>query len=70
MIRRVPRFHRDNFQGQLSNPPRLDARIRNQVDNLGVARCPLCGYGLVVRQDCRGPYFFCLCVKPRRRLAA
>jgi hypothetical protein len=30
---------------------------------LGVARCPCCHAPLVVRMDCRGPYFQCLCTE-------
>jgi DNA-directed RNA polymerase subunit RPC12/RpoP len=41
------------------------ARGRAHDDVLDVARCPLCGHHLIARQDCRGPYFFCLCVKHR-----
>lgn len=69
MIRdlRIFRRRRENIDpAELSNNPRRDARIRNEDDNLAVARCPICGACLVVRQDCGGPYFFCLCVRPRR----
>ncbi len=29
-------------------------------DNLSAARCPRCGHPLIARQDCGGPYFYCL----------
>jgi hypothetical protein len=51
---------------RLSNNPRQDRRIRNQDTDLAQARCPICRHRLVLRMDCQGPYFFCLCVRPRR----
>jgi hypothetical protein len=69
MIHRLRRFRKNEFDAQLSNNPRRDARARNEDDNLAVARCPICGYRMIVRQDCQGPYFFCLCAKPRQRAA-
>jgi hypothetical protein len=42
--------------------------IRQTLDELGAARCPLCRAVLVARQGRAGPYFFCQCVaKPARR---
>lgn len=70
MIHSLRRFRTNDFESQLSNNPRRDRRARNEEDNLAVARCPLCGHRLVARLDRRGPYFFCLCVKQRRRAAA
>ena len=68
MIRRL-RHHDNGFQTELNNNPRRDRRSRNEDDNLAVARCPICGAPMVARVDCRGPYFFCLCGRPRRRAA-
>jgi hypothetical protein len=69
MIRSFRRFRRHNdgfYPAELSNNSRRDSRARNQDDNLAVARCPICGHRLVARLDCQGPYFYCLCVRPRR----
>lgn len=50
--------------------PRVRARdvvsIRETLDELGMARCPLCRAMLVARMSRTGPYFFCLC--PRKAL--
>ena len=50
----------------MSNHPARDFRMRNSDDDTGIAPCPVCGYPLVVRVDCRGPYFFCLCVDQKK----
>ena len=71
----IPRYRRsrrplDGFDpARLSNNPRQDKRIRNQDTDLAEARCPVCRHRLVLRQDCLGPFFFCLCVRSRRRAA-
>jgi hypothetical protein len=54
--------------------PRLTARdiigIRQTLEELGCARCPLCRAVLVARQGRRGPYFFCRCApKPAKGVA-
>jgi ssDNA-binding Zn-finger/Zn-ribbon topoisomerase 1 len=42
--------------------------IRQTLDELGNARCPLCRGVLVARQGRTGPYFYCQCVRaPTRR---
>ena len=42
--------------------------IRQTLDELASARCPLCRGVLVARQGRAGPYFFCLCKeKPSKR---
>jgi hypothetical protein len=42
--------------------------VRQTLDELGTARCPLCRAALVARQSRRGPFFFCACMtKPRNR---
>jgi len=42
--------------------------IREALDDLASARCPLCRGVLVARQGRAGPYFFCQCVRqPTKR---
>jgi hypothetical protein len=42
--------------------------IREALDELASARCPLCRAVLVARQGRAGPYFFCQCVRqPTKR---
>ncbi len=42
--------------------------IRETLDELGSARCPLCRAMLVARQGRKGPVFFCGCARtPRKR---
>jgi ssDNA-binding Zn-finger/Zn-ribbon topoisomerase 1 len=52
--------------------PRISGRevisIRQTLDELGSARCPLCRAMLVARQGRKGPVFFCRCgMTPRQR---
>jgi hypothetical protein len=52
--------------------PRVSGRevisIRQTLDELGSARCPLCRAMLVARQGRKGPVFFCRCgMAPRQR---
>ena len=43
------------------------AGIRQTLDELGSARCPLCRSMLVARQGRKGPVFFCrYATEPRR----
>ena len=44
--------------------------IRQTLDELGSARCPLCRAVLVARQGRAGPYFFCQCVRKPTKLAS
>ena len=56
------RRQRQVTEPELTSPfPRSACRPRSQGDVLETVRCPVCGHPLVVRQDCRGPYFFCSC---------
>ncbi len=45
--------------------PRISGRevisIRQTLDELGSARCPVCRAMLVARQGRKGPVFFCRC---------
>jgi hypothetical protein len=65
-LRRARRPHDAFDPALLSNNPRQDKRIRNQDADLAEARCPICRHRLILRQDGRGPYFFCRCVRERR----
>lgn len=52
--------------------PKVTARevisMREALDDLASARCPLCHGVLVARQGRAGPYFFCQCVRlPEKR---
>jgi ssDNA-binding Zn-finger/Zn-ribbon topoisomerase 1 len=52
--------------------PRFSGRevisIRQTLDELGSARCPLCRALLVARQGRKGPVFFCCCgMTPKKR---
>jgi ssDNA-binding Zn-finger/Zn-ribbon topoisomerase 1 len=52
--------------------PNVSARdvinIRQTLEELASARCPLCHGVLVARQGRSGPYFFCRCVRrPEKR---
>jgi hypothetical protein len=43
---------------------RADAVRRNcTYEDLGVPKCPKCGYRIVARLKGAGPYFYCLCGK-------
>ena len=44
--------------------------IRQTLDELASARCPLCRAVLVARQGRAGPYFFCQCVRKPEKLAS
>jgi hypothetical protein len=44
--------------------------IRQTLDELGSARCPLCRGVLVARQGRAGPYFYCHCVRKPAKLAS
>lgn len=44
--------------------------IRQTLDELGSARCPLCWTVLVARQGRAGPYFFCHCMLKPTKLAS
>jgi hypothetical protein len=47
---------------------RESCNVRQTLDELGTARCPLCRAALVARQSRRGPLFFCACLaKPTKR---
>jgi hypothetical protein len=52
-------------QDEAAESPRFTKRevisIRETLDELGSARCPLCRAMLVARQGRRGPVFFCRC---------
>lgn len=42
--------------------------IRETLEELGVARCPLCQAALVARQGRKGPIFRCGCARlPKKR---
>jgi hypothetical protein len=43
-----------------------ERRVRDRMDDrFASAYCPVCRAPLVVRVDCRGPYFFCRCTGRR-----
>jgi hypothetical protein len=44
--------------------------IRETLDELASARCPLCRGVLVARQGRAGPYFFCQCMRKPSKLAS
>ena len=44
--------------------------IRQTLDELGSARCPLCRAMLVARQGRKGPVFFCRCGMAARTRAS
>jgi len=47
---------------------RESCNVRQTLDELGTARCPLCRGALVARQSRGGPLFFCACLaKPAKR---
>ncbi len=50
-------------------PPSISRReiisIREALDDLAVARCPLCRMMLIARMGRRGPGFYCRCSKKR-----
>ena len=65
MVRRASKAKREDHIER----PRLGARdiisIRETLEDLGVARCPLCRDILVARMGRSGPGFFCRCRKKR-----
>jgi hypothetical protein len=42
---------------------RESCNVRQTLDELGTARCPLCRTALVARQSRGGPLFFCACLR-------
>jgi hypothetical protein len=45
---------------------KAERRARDRMgEQFAAANCPVCRAPLVVRVDCRGPYFFCRCVGRR-----
>ena len=44
--------------------------IRQTLDELASARCPLCRAVLVARQGRAGPYFYCQCVQKSSKRAS
>jgi ssDNA-binding Zn-finger/Zn-ribbon topoisomerase 1 len=45
-------------------------RIRETLDELAVARCPLCHMMLIARMGRRGPGFYCRCTPTVNKVAA
>ena len=41
--------------------------VRRTLEELGVARCPICNGVLVARLSRAGPIFFCACAVKRKR---
>lgn len=69
MVRRSAELVRND---DIVECPRTSGRevisIRQTLDELGSARCPLCRAMLVARQGRKGPVFFCRCgMTPRKR---
>ena len=64
---------RRNCEGE-DGTHRVNARdvvgIRRTLDELGIARCPLCRAMLVARQGRAGPYFYCACLTTARKRAS
>ena len=44
--------------------------VRQTLDELGTARCPLCRGVLVARLSRRGPIFYCGCLRGARKRAS
>ena len=60
----------DEMDAPTPNGPttRETVSVRQTLDELGTARCPLCRAVLIARQSRRGPLFFCACLKkPTKR---
>jgi ssDNA-binding Zn-finger/Zn-ribbon topoisomerase 1 len=61
-------------QDEAMERPRFSKRevisIRETLDELGIARCPLCRAMLVARQGRRGPVFVCRCAKTAAKRAS
>ncbi len=70
MVRQAHEVVRDDGSAQ----PRVSRRelvsIRQMLDELSMARCPLCRGMLVARMSRAGPRFFCACPPQGGRKAA
>jgi DNA-directed RNA polymerase subunit N (RpoN/RPB10) len=72
MVRQAIEIIRDDVGDVRRISRRELVSIRQTLDELGVARCPLCRGMLVARMSRAGPRFFCACppkgsLAPRRR---
>jgi hypothetical protein len=64
---RLTTFHEQERQNDSEKDVKTGgAAPRVTAEMMCEGRCPLCRTPLVVRMDCLGPYFACLC-HPRRR---
>ncbi len=66
MVRKAYKMIRTN-DGEKPRPAnqRETVNIRAALEEMGVARCPLCRAMLIARMGRRGPGFFCRCSKKR-----
>jgi len=58
-------MRRDTEVDPTPTPRREILSIREALDEMGVARCPLCRVVLVARMGRAGPRFYCRCPKKR-----
>ena len=71
MVRRAYESRSDKTTGAKPKPSRRDIiSIRETLDELSVARCPLCRAMLIARMGRGGPAFFCACPPREMKQAA
>jgi hypothetical protein len=71
MVRRAFASKPDENGGTKSRRSRRDIlSIREVLDELSIARCPLCRGMLIARMSRGGPAFFCACPPRAKKLAA
>lgn len=59
----------DEFVLPFENPLQEAAQRDRAHNELGIARCPICGAPLHMRVDCHGPRFVCQCMPADLKLA-
>ena len=65
MVRQVIRTIREDAAEPRKGPHRREGTtVRSALDDVGVARCPLCRVPLIARQARTGPRFRCGCPSP------
>jgi hypothetical protein len=69
MVRQAYEMVREEGVEELHLDRRERTSIRQTLDALGVARCPLCRGMLVARMSRAGPRFFCACPAKQKRAA-
>jgi hypothetical protein len=72
MVRRSSELLNDAEESLTIDPPtmRETCNVRQTLDELGTARCPLCRGVLVARLSRSGPVFFCACLREARKRAS